>query len=425
MRTIPCFLALAFLGVSASENVAQEWTRFRGPNGAGISQAKTIPTKWADADFNWKINLPGQGHSSPVLWGEKIFLTSADEKASQFFVLCFDAKDGQKLWQKDFPLTPFKKHNFNSFASATPVVDAERVYVYWAEPKQFSVAALNHNGEVAWKKELGTFESQHGTGASPILHDGKLILSKTQEASESFLIALDAKTGETRWKTPRNTDSSSYSTPCLYEPKGGKAALIFNSQAHGISAIAPDTGKVLWEYGSAFDKRTVSSPVIVGDLILGACGSGFGGNYVIAVRPGDPAQGKQPETAFKISKSAPYVPTSIHMGDSIFLWGDGGIVSCANAMTGEIKWQERVGGNFFASPVWVDGRLFCISTEGEVVVIAAADKFEVLARNNLNELSHSTPAIANGRMYLRTIGHLFSIGGKTVAASAAKPNVLP
>lgn len=416
MRTITWLLAIASVGVSVSENGAQEWTRFRGPNGAGISHAKTIPAKWTDADFNWKIGLPGQGHSSPVLWGEKIFLTAADEKASQFFVLCFDAKDGRKLWQKDFPLTPFRKHNYNSFASATPVVDAEHVYVCWAEPKQCSVAALNHSGDIAWKKDLGSFESQHGAGASPILHEGKLILSKTQEAGESFLMALDASTGETRWKAPRKTDSASYSTPCLYEPKGGKPVLIFNSEAHGISAIAPDTGKVVWEYDSAFDKRTVSSPVIVGDLILGACGSGFGGNYVIAVRPADPAQGKQPETAYKISKSAPYVPTSIYMADSIFLWGDGGIVSCANATTGEIKWQERVGGNFFSSPVWVDGRLFCISTSGEVVVIAATDKFEVLARNNLNELSRSTPAVANGRMYIRTVEHLFSIGGKSPPA---------
>jgi outer membrane protein assembly factor BamB len=415
MRTTPCLLALVLLVTSISATVAQEWTRFRGPNGSGISNTRTIPTSWTDSDFNWKTALPGEGHSSPVLWGEQIFLTTADEKTRQFSVLSFDAKDGRKLWQKDFPITPFRKHNFNSFASSTPTVDAERVYVCWTEPKRYSLVALDHHGKEVWNKDLGPFTSQHGGGTSPILYDGKVILGNDQDG-ESFLIAVDARTGETRWKTPRTPRASSaaYSTPCVYQSKNDKPVLIFTSEVHGISGIAPETGKVVWEYSEAFDNRTVSSPLIAGDFIVGASGSGFGGNYVIAVRPGDPAQDKKPEVAYKIAKSAPYVPTSVCVGDLLFLWGDGGIVSCANAKTGEIKWQERVGGNFFASPVWVDGRLFGISTSGEVVVISASDKFEVLARNALNELSRSTPAIANGRMYLRTVGHLLSVGGKTV-----------
>lgn len=406
-----CFALVVLACVS--KIAAQEWTRFRGPNGTGISGAKTIPTQWTEADFNWKIALPGVGHSSPVLWGDKVFVTSADDKRMQFTVLCLKVSDGSVLWQKEFPFTPHRKHANNAFATSTPTVDAERVYVTRTEPAHNFLFALNHRGELVWEKDLGAYQTQHAGGVSPILHDGMVILPNEQDG-ESSLVAVDARMGEPRWKTPRQTapSSAAYSTPCVYQPKDGKAALIFNSEVHGISAIAPDTGKVLWEFAEAFDKRSVSSPVIAGDLIIGSCGSGGGGNFVVAVRPGDSAGGKKPERAYEVRRSAPYVPTSVFVDGRLFLWSDGGVVSCVNAASGEVRWQERVGGNFFSSPVWVDGRLFCVSRTGEVAVISASDKFEVLARNQLGELTHSTPAVAGGRMYIRTSQHLISVGGK-------------
>jgi outer membrane protein assembly factor BamB len=173
---------------------------------------------------------------------------------------------------------------------------------------------------------------------------------------------------------------------------------------------------VLWEYRNAFDKRIVSSPVIAGDLIIGACGSGGGGNYVIAIRAGD--EGRKPVLAYTIRKSAPYVPTSVTYGERVYLWSDGGIVSCIESKTGEVRWQERVGGNYFSSPVWVDGRLFGVSNRGEVIVIAASDEFRVLARNQLGETTHSTPAVAGGKMYIHTERHLVSIGGERSQANA-------
>ena len=409
-------VALALCLVSIAEGEAQEWTRFRGPNGSGISRAKTIPTQWAESDFNWKVALPGAGHSSPVLWSDKVFITSADDKRMQFVVLCLRAADGGILWQKEFPFTPYRKHANNTFATSTPTVDAERVYVCRTEPAHNFLFALDHRGELVWEKDLGPFRTQHAGGSSPILHDGMVILANEQDG-ESSLVAVDARTGEGRWKTPRETgiSAASYSTPCVYEPKNGKPALIFNSEMHGISAIAPDTGTVLWEFAEAFDKRTVSSPVIAGDLVVGSCGSGGGGNFVVAVRPGDSARNQKPERAYEIRRSAPYVPTSICVEDRLFLWSDAGIVSCVVASTGEVKWQERVGGNYFSSPVWVDGRLFCVSRNGEVAVVSASDKFEVLARNPLNELTHSTPAVAGGRIYIHTRQHLISVGGKANA----------
>ncbi|MEK7677618.1 MAG: PQQ-binding-like beta-propeller repeat protein, partial [Verrucomicrobiota bacterium] len=377
---------------------AQEWTRFRGPNGSGISPAKTIPAQWTDQSFNWKAPLPGTGHSSPVLWGDKIFLTSSEEKSGGLIILCLGAADGRVLWRKDFPFPPYRQHQYSSFASTSPAVDADRVYVAWATPHRLTLMALAHNGQTVWERDLGPNQSQHGGGSSPIVFADKVILANQQDA-ESFLIAVDARTGQTRWKTPRRTTRADYSTPCLYEVPGQKPALIFNSLAHSISAIDPDDGQVLWEYDKALDKRSVSSPVIASGLIIGSCGSGGGGNYLVAVRPGDPATGKKPELAYEIRRSAPYVPTSVAVGPLLFLWSDNGIVTCLYAPSGEVRWQERVGGSFFGSPVCVDGRLFCISTSGEVVVLEAGDQFRVLARNPLGELARTTPAVADGRMY--------------------------
>lgn len=393
---------------------AQEWTRFRGPNGTGISYAKTIPTQWTEKDFNWKIELPGLGHSSPVVWGERIFVTGAEpDGAGGIHVLGINAANGSKLWQRDFPLPPFPKHKFNSFASASPAVDAERVYVAWCTPERYTLMAFDHNGKTVWERDLGPFISQHGCGTSPILYEDRIILANEQDGA-SFLIAVDAKTGKTRWQTPRKggDQTAAYSTPCVFRPKNGKPALIFNGKNHGIAAIDPDNGGVLWEF-LAFDKRSVSSPFIceAAGLICGTCGSGGGGNYVAAVRPGDGA-GKKPEVAYEIRKSAPYVPTSIVIGDFVYLISDLGVASCVNAATGEVKWQQRAGGNVFASPLWIDGRFFYFSADGEIVVLQGTPaEYKELFRFPLNETTRATPAISGGRMFIRTEKHLLSLGG--------------
>jgi len=415
MRGFQLF-AFCFLSLAVS---AQEWTRFRGPNGTGISNAKTIPTEISNSHLRWKAKLPGMGHSSPVLWGDKIFLTTTGDSAGGISVLCLDSADGRILWRKDFSLTPFPRHKFNSFASSTPAVDEERVYVVWNETAHYMVAALDHGGRVLWQRDLGPFLSQHGCGISPVVYNGKVFVGNEQGDSnsvpqnkdaKSFIAAVDAKDGKTVWQTPRKTLSAAYSTPCVYEPKNGKAALIFNSEAHGISAIDPDTGKVVWDYGTAFDKRSVSSPVVAGDIVFGSCGSGAGGNFVTAVRAGDPGRGRPAELAYNMKKSANYVVTPVVHGDLAWFWNDGGILTCVQAKTGEIRYQERVGGNFFGSPVWIDERLFAVSTAGELVVVPASDQFKVLHRYNLGELCHSTPAVARESLFVRTENHLWCFG---------------
>lgn len=402
-------IILAVLALAARGS-GQEWTRFRGPNGSGVGAAKGIPTVWTDNDINWKVPLPGPGHSSPVLWGDRIFLTTGDASTNRLWLLCLSAQGGQVLWQEALPLSPYHRHPFNTVASGSPAVDERRVYVCWSEPERIVLSAFEHDGRRAWEKDLGPFVSQHGGGASPIRYRDKVILANQQDGP-SFWIALDAATGEVRWKTPRKSAEANYSTPCLYEPERGKPELIFTSHAHGISGVDPETGAVLWELAGVFDKRVVSSPILAGGLVVAACGSGEGGNYLVAARPGDGAANRKPELAYTVRRAAPYVPTSVCAGPLLFLWSNDGVVSCLRAASGELKWQERLGKQFFSSPVCVEGRLFGISTRGEVVVLAASDRFQLLGRYALGETTHSTPAVAGGRMYIHTAKHLFSIGG--------------
>jgi outer membrane protein assembly factor BamB len=401
---------------------AQEWTRFRGPNGTGISPQKGIPATLSNDHLQWKTELPGVGHSSPVLWGQKIFLTTSSERGD-LSALCLEATDGRLVWKKDFPLKAHRLHKFNSFASSTPAVDSERVYILLNEPDRYVLAALNHDGSVAWKRDFGPFLSQHGCGVSPIVYDGMVIVAnehgdsnsiRANADAKSFIVAVDAKDGTVRWQTARQTLSVAYSTPCVYE-KDGQKALVFNSEAHGIYALDPHDGKVLWEYDQAFDKRSVSSPVIAGDVILGSCGSGGGGNFVTAVNL---ATGK-PSLAYNIRKSAPYVPTPVTRDGLAWLLSDGGILTCIDSQTGEIKFQERLGGNFFGSPVWIDGHLYAVATNGDLVITAAKDNFQAPHRFPLGELCHTTPAVALGKLFVRTEKHLWCFGGaKTFAVTS-------
>lgn len=423
MRSINTFAQFVFpILITCSGSLsAQEWSRFRGPNGTGHGQAPGVPTEWRDTDFNWKVKLPGIGHASPVLWGNHLFVVSSPEGRGGLIIQNLATRDGGEQWRREVSFPAHHLHKFNSFASSSPAVDADRVYLYWATPSSVTLTALTHEGRKLWERDLGTFESQHGGGTSPMIYDGKVVIGNEQMGA-SYIAAFDAATGEPVWRTPRRSTRTAYSTPCVYEPPGGKPQLIFNSQSHGIYAVDPDNGQVIWEYADAFDKRSVSSPVVVSGLIIGTCGSGGGGNYVVAVRPPSAAH-PQPELAFKINRSSisPYVPTSVAVGDHLFLWSDSGYASCVHAPTGEIKWSERVNGNYFASPIRIGDRLFNISTAGEVVVLKASDEFQVLARHDLGELSHATPAVAGGVLYVRTLQHLYSVGQPDSQSAAAIP----
>ena len=414
-RPWACALSLvlwALAPLASAEESADAWTRFRGPDGAGISDGASLPAKWTDADVRWKVALPGVGHSSPVVWGERVFATCADEQSGTRTVLCLSASDGSVRWKRDYPAAAYRHHGENSYASSTPAADAGHVYVCLMSPEALKVVALDHDGKDAWSADLGPFVTEHGGGHSPIILDDMVIVANDQNGPGSCVVALDRKTGSQKWKTPRRSHRFSASTPCVYRPRdGGPAQLVVTSWAHGITGLDPANGLVLWELPEAFDARTVASPVAANEagLVLASCGEGPGGHWLLAVRPA--SGGAVPEVAYKITRNTPYVPTPLVRGNRLFYWSDGGTVTCAKADTGETVWQEKVGGSFFGSPVCAGDTLYCVSKRGEVIAVAAADEFKLLGKTDLGEKSDATPAVAGGRMYLRTYGHLICVGG--------------
>jgi outer membrane protein assembly factor BamB len=401
----------------ASAVSAGEWPRLRGPNGQGISDAKTIPVKWAQEDYNWKVKLPGGGHSSPVIWGDKVFVTCWDKEKGTGILLALGASNGGTLWQKEYALKSYRMNRRNSYAAATPTVDADRVYVLWPTAGEVLLAALDHDGEHVWERHFEGVKSQHGPGCSPVSVEDMVVFTHEHEgnnAPQSAWIAVDCKTGQTRWTTQRESSpKNSYSTPCLYRPDYGGRELIFTSFAHGLTGVDPGTGKVIWEAKSALIARVVSSPVIADDLLIGTCGRGSSGTRLIAIRPQKKENSIVAAEAYKVEdRTAPYVPTPLAHGGLLFAFHDQGHVTCFRSGTGEQLWREKPAGRYYSSPVWVDGRVYCITIKGDVVVLKAAQEYELLATNPLGETSHATPAIANGRMYLRTLSQLFCIGGE-------------
>jgi outer membrane protein assembly factor BamB len=410
-RITLAWIACLLLCSSLDRTTAQEWTRFRGPNGSGVSDAKTVPASWTESDYNWRLDLPGEGHSSPVLWGERLFLTSAE--AGQRWVLCIDAAAGKELWRKGYPFAAYKKHNMNSFATSTPAVDAERVYVLWQSREASALAALDHAGNELWSFDVGPFKGGHGGGVSPIVYDGMVIVGNDQEGPSS-LIAVDAATGKLRWQAERRSTRATYATPCVYQTGDRPAELIFTDWEHGITAIDPATGEQKWElsvFGSEVE-RAIGSPLVAGDLVIGTCGFVTSKKHLVAVRPQDAPDGVKVEEVYRFEKGAPHLPTPIVVGDLLFAITEQGIATCLDVKTGEQVWQQRIGGNFAGSPVCAGGKLYAVDDNGTVVVLAASREYQELARNELGQLSRSTPAIAGGRLYLRTVSRLFSIGGE-------------
>ncbi|MBI5691975.1 MAG: PQQ-binding-like beta-propeller repeat protein [Verrucomicrobia bacterium] len=393
---------------------SQDWTRFRGPNGTGISEARGVPVTWSEGDFRWRLPLPGGGHSQPVIWGDRLFVTVARETGNERALVCLNKHDGKELWSRSYRLPTKRLANRNtSYANASPVVDARQVVALFVSEEHFWVRAYDHDGKEQWSRDLGTFESQHGHGASPILHEGRVIVTNDQDG-ESSVVSLDAATGEVHWRSTRRTKVSgtAYGTPCVHPLAGGGVELLFTSQSHGVSSLDPASGALNWE-APAYDKRMCASPVVAGDLVIGSCGQGGGaGNYLAAIRLGGRGNVAKTHVAYTLRSATPYVPTPLFR-DGILYWvSDGGVAVAVEAADGKEIWSERLRAEFFSSPIMVEGRIYCPSTKGEMLVWSTGRRFELLARNPIGEGTHSTPCVDGGRIYVRTFNHLVCVGSR-------------
>jgi outer membrane protein assembly factor BamB len=418
VRALRFLFSVLFFAGFYHQAAAQEWSRFRGPNGTGESECKTIPAKWTDKDVQWKVEVPGIGHSSPVLWADKVFLLSGKPDDATRFCLCYSAKDGKQLWQKSFQSKVHKLHKFSSYGSSTPAADAERVYFGWSTPEETTLIAFDHDGNQKWRKNLGRWVSQHGFGTSPVVYKDIVILNNAQDddkpesgeaPGKSFMMAFDAKTGDERWRTPLQAKVCSYSVPMMRELPGGKAEIVCTNSGNGVFALDPTNGKMNWSVPDCLPLRTVSSPVLAGGLIFGTCGSGaMSANVVAAVRPGEKA-----EIAYELKNGntfkAPYVPSMVKRDDMLFLFHEQGYATCIDAATGKIHWHQRTGVPMMGSPVRIADKIYCIGEDGVCSVFAADKEYKLLAQNPLGEESRSTPAVANGKLFLRTYSHLICV----------------
>lgn len=402
------WMLFVFAVLATSLVHAEEWSRFRGPNGAGVS-AESFPEKWTDKDYAWKINLPERGYSSPVAWQKHVYVTSANKKSGERHIVCVEVETGKIAWQRSFADSTYKTHKRNSIATSTPTVDADRLYLAWATPQQYIVQALDRlTGKNVWQIDLGSYTSQHGFGVSPILFEDLLILPNEQDKKGS-LHAVEAKTGKKVWTIPRNSGNATYSTPCVYRGADGKAALIFTNWQHGITAVEPRSGKVLWET-SVFEpgkqERAIASPIIAGDLVIGTCGFVTAQKHFVAVRP--TSDGKVQEV-WRMEKAVAYMPTPIVKGDRIYCCSELGIFTTLDAKNGKVIWQERLDAQFSASPILAGNAIYCPANDGEVYVIHAGDTFKLLGKTKLGEDTQSTPTIAGGHLIFRTDTHLMAL----------------
>ncbi|MCS7045344.1 MAG: PQQ-like beta-propeller repeat protein [Gemmataceae bacterium] len=387
---------------------AQTWSRFRGPNGAGVVE---VGKAWTEQDRLWKVRLAGKGHSSPVLWGKFVFATSGSAADGLRYTQALDRTTGTVLWTKTLAGTKHRHHDDNSWASGTPAADAQRVYVPFASPADYLIVAYEHDGREAWRVDLGPYQSGHGFGSSLLVYDGLVIVPYEHEGQSSIL-ALDAATGAKRWQAPRRSRTT-YATPCLHRPPGRPAELIAVSYEHGITALDPKTGALLWSL-DVFDKghieTSIASPVCAGELVLGCSGWLGVRKEVVAVRTSAPAD--KPRIAYTLTRGCPLVPTPLVRGDLLFLWDDDGIVTCADVQTGKTHWQERVDGRYYSSPICAGDRLINVSRAGEVVTLAATRQFRELGRFSLGEGSFSTPAVVERMLLVRSFHHLHAFANR-------------
>lgn len=425
---------LSFLAASSSL-LAGNWPEWRGPGGQGHADAASLPQTWSEtSNITWRTELPGRGHSTPVIWDGKIWLTTAIEKPAtpaevqerlktntgdqplvvlssvSLRALCVDRATGRLL--HDIELLQVKEpqwaHQLNSYASPTPVLEEGRLYAHFGS---FGTAALDTATlKLLWKNEELHVMHENGPGSTAVLHGDRLI-AHFDGSDEQFIAAFDKNTGKVAWKTPRTGEmdprpqqKKAYSTPLVVPING--TAVVVSPAANNIYGYEPMTGKELWKvhYGElGFSMSTV--PVADDQRIYFS--TAFGKSKVMALKHAGLAA---PEVAWTNNKNAPKMCSPVLHNGLLFYVDDGGIVSCVDAATGEALYRERLGGKFSASPILADGKLYFCSREGVVSVIPATKEFKILAQNTLDGSIMASPVADGGALFIRTDKALYKIG---------------
>lgn len=412
---------LALLLVCAYSAHAENWPGFRGPTGQGLSSDKNLPTEWgAGKNVAWKAPLTGEGHSSPIVWNKRVFLTAARDNGTSCRVMAFDRDSGKVLWDVEvFKQNTPRKQERNSLATPTPVTDGQRVYAFFGGG---GAAAVDFDGKVVWTNTDNHFYSQHGLGSSPILH-GELLLMPWDHSikdgpdpkvgwqtpwDKSYVWALDKNTGKERYKAMRGLSRIGHMTPRIVEVDG-KPQLV-SAGGDVVGGFDLETGERIWWVRSG-GEGTTPSPVF-GDGVV-YTSSGFPTNEpyaaIRAFRLGGKGEVTRQNLIWEQKKGVPMLPSLLLAGDLLYSVKENGILQCMEPSTGDIIYTQRLEGTYAASPVFADGKIYLLNDNGDTTVIAAGREYKELAHNELKEPTQASIAASDGRLFIRTSKHLYCI----------------
>ena len=402
LRRALYLLALSF-GVAAA---AENWPGWRGPRLDGTSHEKGVPVYWsATSNVLWRAELPGSGHASPIVWGDRVFAVSALPEAQERLLLCLDRQTGKTLWQQTVLTAPReRKHTLNSFASSTPATDGELVYVAFLDGDRMFVAAYDYAGRQRWVARPGPFASVHGFCSSPILYRDKVILNGDHDG-DSYLVALSRADGRVLWRTPRENHTRSYCAP-LIRLMGGRQQMVLAGDKC-VASYNPDDGSRLWVIDGPTE-QFVASPVYSERCGLVFITGGFPDHHILAIRPDGAGNVTQTHIAWRTTQGAAYVPSPIIEGDYFLVISDGGVAHCFAAATGKLLWTERLGEQH-ASLISAEGRIYFLNDKGVMNVVKAGPEFVRVAQNDIGEKCFASPAVSRGQILLRGEHHLFCI----------------
>jgi hypothetical protein len=399
---------LVLVASTATVHAAENWPRWRGPRGDGHVATSGLPVTWDASDVVWRVPLEGRGQSSPVVWGDRIFLTTALDEGAKRVVMCLDRRNGKLLWQQTVPWSgqPEKLHKMNSHASATCVTDGERVVAFFGRG---GIHAYSVEGKHLWSQDLGPFDvNPWGTAACPVIV-GDLVIQNCDNDVGAALIALNKNTGDLVWRRPR-PDHRGWSTPILLNVEG-RDQLLLNGHT-GVKAYDPATGNEIWSCKS-FNGR--GEPTVTPGKELVYLVNGLAGD-IYAVKPGGEGDVTSSRMAWHTPRrSGRDLPSPILIDNNLLVVSMSGVATCYDSQTGKILWDGRLGGNFSASPIAAGGLVYLPSESGETLVIRlAADKLDIVARNRVetssDEIFRSSLAAVEGQLLLRSDGALYCIG---------------